>query len=509
MYFSISKYGLGVSTDAVQLLFGAINLASGRGLVSYDSRFVLFWPPLYPALLALVRLVSGLDILAVALVVQAVSFIGLGIALALLFERIFAERWWLSAAAILLTQTGAVVLNAGDMVGSDYIHVFLVALLILLTARYVEGGSGTTFVGLALVAVLTPMQRYLGVAATATAAASIVALGPGRLVQRVVRAALIGFTVLPTGLWLAVTSQLYTRRGPISFEENFTWFTRSLLEWFVGPISRKTDLTVETAVFWSVLPALAILVLWLAWRERPSRHPGEDRPAGTRAPWLYILVLWGYGASYTLVLFAAASVAYFNKLGGRFLLPLYLPLLALPVLGADRLVGLVGRLGSRGALLSTRLVCAVVLIALGAVTLRLTYPEVMQSHAHGVSSPDNAYNNERWRENPALEYWKGHIPDGEFLMFSNEPDGVAFFTRRAAKPAPRRISGPYGTSVMPISDFRRELFAVGPEAYLIWIEPSSYDYYYSPQQLEEIAHVESLFNSDLGSVYRLSPRGED
>ena len=32
----------------------------------------------------------------------------------------------------------------------------------------------------------------------------------------------------------------------------------------------------------------------------------------------------------------------------------------------------------------------------------------------------------------------------------------------------------------------------------MWIEPSSYDYYYAPQELEEIAIMESLFSSELG-----------
>jgi hypothetical protein len=31
LWFSISKYGLGVSTDAVHQLFGGLNLASGPG----------------------------------------------------------------------------------------------------------------------------------------------------------------------------------------------------------------------------------------------------------------------------------------------------------------------------------------------------------------------------------------------------------------------------------------------------------------------------------------------
>ncbi len=76
LWFSISKYGLGISTDSVHLLFGGLNLAEGRGLYSFDGSFVLLWPPLYPMLLALVHLVLRSDLFVSANILQALAFIG-------------------------------------------------------------------------------------------------------------------------------------------------------------------------------------------------------------------------------------------------------------------------------------------------------------------------------------------------------------------------------------------------------------------------------------------------
>ena len=61
LWFSISKYGLGISTDSVPLLFGGLNLSLGRGLISFDGSRLLLWPPLYPVLLAFIHRLSGLD----------------------------------------------------------------------------------------------------------------------------------------------------------------------------------------------------------------------------------------------------------------------------------------------------------------------------------------------------------------------------------------------------------------------------------------------------------------
>ncbi len=509
LWFSISKYGLGVSTDGVQLLFGGQNLAIGNGLTSYDGGFIAFWPPLYPGLLALVRIITGADLLVAATIVQVLAWLGLGLSLSLLFLTIFSGRLIPAATALLLTQAGEVVVTAAGTVGSDYVHLFFAVLIVLLAARYVEAGSRASFVGLALVAVLAALLRYLGVAATATAIVAVVFLRRSTLRQRVGDGVVLALTALPMAVWFGLTSTLYSRRGPITLEENFAWFSRSILEWFVGSIGRKADLTAWTAVLWIVILSLAAAALFFSRRERSGAPTEVGRLTSKGGPRPYVAVLLLYGLLYMLALFGSASMAYFNKLGGRFILPLYVPLMALPVIVVDGLVQAAWGSNRRWLARGLTVACSVTLIGLGAAVLRTTYPVVRESHARGVTGGENAFNNETWRENPAIQYWERHEPSGEYVLFSNEPDGVAFHTRHAVEPAPRRITGPYGTEVMPVADFKDEMFGSGLPAYLIWIEPSSNDYYYAPQELEEIADMDGLLTSDAGSVYRLSPRGEN
>lgn len=92
----ISKYGLGVSSDAVEYLFAGLNLTRGLGLVNYELLPFLLWPPLYPVLLALIHWVTGLEMLASALVIQILAFTLLGWAATWLFLRIFPDDHWLA-----------------------------------------------------------------------------------------------------------------------------------------------------------------------------------------------------------------------------------------------------------------------------------------------------------------------------------------------------------------------------------------------------------------------------
>ena len=50
---SISKYGLGVSTDATSYMFTGMNWMRGNGLVDFSGAQYIFWPPLYPMLIGL------------------------------------------------------------------------------------------------------------------------------------------------------------------------------------------------------------------------------------------------------------------------------------------------------------------------------------------------------------------------------------------------------------------------------------------------------------------------
>ena len=179
LWFSISKLGLGVSTDSVHLLFGGMNLAETGRLISFDGSPLLQWPPLYPVLLAGIRLATGIGAFGAAHLLQATAYVGLSICTSLLFLRIFPEDFALAVAGCVLADIGAVVVAGFDLVGSDYVHLFLVTLFLLLTAQYLDTSSPKAFVTMVLVGLLAMLDRYLGMAAIATGAVALLFLASG------------------------------------------------------------------------------------------------------------------------------------------------------------------------------------------------------------------------------------------------------------------------------------------------------------------------------------------
>ena len=504
--FSISKYGLGISTDSVHLLFGGMNFWAGRGLVSYDAGFLKLWPPLYPVLIGLVHGVLHVEMLTAANVLQGAAFLGVSVCVALLSLKIFPQNFGMAIALTVLSDIGAVVLVSFSTTGSDYLQLLLIALCVLLTGRYLESGSRGAFVGLAAVGLLATMNRYLGVAVLATGAVCILLMAAGGLWQRAVRAVVLGATALPAGIWLAITSRSYTRRPAISFSENFDWFSRSILQWFVEPQDVRREVNQGVMWLWIVILGL-ILLLFVLWRRRgegmAAQDPGSSSLSSADA---YLRPLFVFGACYVFTLFGSASLAYFNKLGGRFLLPLYVPLIALPVAAVDQILTRMRESRSKEMRLVVSVGCHAALAGVALLLLEVTMPLVMESRAEGAAGGENAYNTKAWHENPAIQYWLNHVPAAPYSLLTNQPDGVAFLAQHAASASPRRTSGPYGTEEFALDSYAAGLFPGGVEVYLVWIEPNPCPYCYGVDELRAIAQVEPLLESDAGGVYRLHPK---
>ncbi len=487
LYFSISKWGLGLSTDSVHLLFAGSNFAQGRGLLSFDGTYALNWPPLYPLLLAATHWLTGLDVFAAAHVLQALAFLGLSFRLSLLFLKIFPGSFALALAGNVLSDIGAVVVAAFGVVGSDYIDLFLVILVVLLAADYLESESPRTFVALAVTGMLAMLQRYLGVAAIATAATSVLLFARAPIRERLIRSAILGLCALPASVWLVGTSLVLGRRAPISLLDNFTWFSRAVLGWFLPDAAVGAHLALYVLLLWILVVGLVVILY-------RSRH--------TALPSVAILLLL-FGVFYALALFASASLTYFNKLIGRFLLPLYILFIALLLLDVQAVLDAAVSRPSRALKSSALLGAAGFLSLLALLALHLTVPLVRQSHAGQVNLGDNTFNTVKWRNNDALLYWQRHQPSGDYLLFSNAPDAVAFYTWHSCAASPRQYSGPYGTVEFPVQGYREELFSSGKNVYLIWIKAEDPTYYYLPQDLSPIASIRTLFDGQDGAVYRL------
>ncbi len=192
----------------------------------------------------------------------------------------------------------------------------------------------------------------------------------------------------------------------------------------------------------------------------------------------YTTPILTHGLLYTVFIFINASIAYFNRLNGRFLLPIYLPLVILVLLVIQH---------SHSRPIKQLSIFFVILFTVLQLQRTVT---VMRQSVDGII-PYNAYNTRKWNENAALNYWKENLPQGNFILLSNYDAGVAFQTNHMAFASPRKTEI-YGTEIIPLSIYEEGIFKPGMETYLIWIEPNTYKHVYEPLELAPIANIERL-----------------
>ena len=81
-----SKYGAAVSGDGVIYLSVADNLVAGKGFFDHTSAPLIWFPPLYPLLLAAFKKITGADILQIGTNFQ-IFLLGLNIIIVTLGQR--------------------------------------------------------------------------------------------------------------------------------------------------------------------------------------------------------------------------------------------------------------------------------------------------------------------------------------------------------------------------------------------------------------------------------------
>lgn len=490
LWWSVSEHGLGTSRDSAEYLFTSLSLAGGDGFISFLGHRYVLWPPLYPMLLALLQILGVTDPLVSALVLQLVTFVWIAILTAWLFVRIFPGNFALALLGNAIAVSGVSLTWLFQAAGSDYLFIALMLSMVYLCESYITHNRLRTLWLMALVSALAMLQRYIGIALLFTAVWIVFQYSRTTVRERLKRSVLLGFAMVPVGVWaLTLPVEAVVRDNPSSFLENAYWFTFSILSWFFPEAElygHPVRLEFGMWVFWlGVL--ICSLIIW--------KFPGKRLDADSARVPLFL-----FGGVYTVLLLVIASLSSFNALDSRFASPVFIPLVALvlaaieTILSSNLMPGGFRKMAFRLALFIP------LLILLGLSGFRSV--ESLQLHHEA----GGGYTSRDWRENQVLEFWQSHEPEGDYLVFSNYPAGVAVHTWHVALSSPRRTEHPNaGEAVIPLDTYLPSLFAPEEETYILWIEPNEYTHVYSVTDLSQIVQVETLYESSDGGIYRILP----
>ncbi len=235
-----STYGAGISPDSVGYIATARSMAAGDGAVSYDGAPMVLWPPLYPAFLAGIHYVSGVDPLSSAPIVNAVLF-GVIIYLSyLLFLRHSesSRAFPLVGAASVLVSFPLVHVSLSAW--SEPLFIVLVLVYLVTSEFYLARGTARLLLVVSLSAALACLTRYIGVVLIPTGLVTILAFRRDALGVKVRHLALFAcVSAAPVGIWVMRNYYLSgTPLGPrepsgLSLFQNLVFTVHGVVSWFV------------------------------------------------------------------------------------------------------------------------------------------------------------------------------------------------------------------------------------------------------------------------------------
>ena len=411
VYTQVFPYGAHLNTDSFSYLSAARSLLSGEGyLIFGGSGKTDLWPPIYPALLALASLVSGMDPLAVIDPFNAIIF---GLTVLVL------GRWlnwrlehrplmvWACLAALFIEPVVWVATHAR----SESLFILFTTLALSSADRFLKmSGGGSHLLAAAVWTALACLTRYAGVTIVAAVAPLLLLQRSYGLRARFVHTAMYAVvSVAPFAAWLVrnlvTTGNLAGPRAPstVSLWENLGRLLANISEW--PPV-------------WILLTMAAgyVFVRWV--RQEDAGMAIGFRPSVVGA---FTFVFFDF-------MFWTTTTVAIDRLDQRLLSPAFIPLLVCSALAVDRWWS-----SYRDGLRSSRQTAGLLgqlrmgwWPAIGVAVLLSAY--VMAEGSHMVyksllksGRPASIATRQGMLESPTFQYLRGHRPLDFVVSNANKP----------------------------------------------------------------------------------------
>jgi hypothetical protein len=528
LLYATQIYGIGVSVDSIYYISAAQNIMLGKGAVSAWGVPLVGLAPLYSVFLGAVGYVVRLDPLLLARYLNALLF-GLTVYVGgrIAFQFLKHSGWALLATIAILFSRA--LLYADIFALSEPLFIFLIVLAIFFIKQYLdaqqssraEGSSISTIpdrdalslsltirndwrwiwqqfwntrntgwlIAAAVAIGLACLTRYIGIIFVAWGLMLILFLNSAPRNTKIIHSVLfLGITLLPLGLWLVrnyfVSNTFVGGRYTSIFtlEQNVGFTFDTILFWFLPQaiLTRGWVLLLVGLGIGAIVP-FAIAKDSTRWKQFLR----------DMTPLLLFLVLY-----LGLLLYSATATA-IDKIGNRFLAPVFVPLIIV-------LIGLVQTCAASYAQRFPRAVWvagALVLALLLSHPIRDTVFYAMRIHNDGEQ-----YGSRVWQTSPTTAYLRSQPLPSDCRIETNTPEGIYILANILARHGP--IKGRYNSPELvnaSVEQLRGKWIEPGDRVCLIWFN-SFAERSFTTDELKAIANFETLGAFADGAVYMVTPK---
>ena len=492
-----SLYGAGVSADAVKNMATAANLLAGRGFLDHTNSPLVYWPPLYPLLLAGISSLTGWDVfvsgwyLNVLVMVANVFLAGLLVYEALRDRPLYAYLGGL----ILLVSESAVRIHAN--VASDPLYITFSLVFLLGANHYMETKSTRALWVMIACAALATLQRWLGASLMAMGGLIILVARWKRWTSLLRDWLVMGLSLVPVGCWIYFHNirkyQTFWGNDSPTLDPwiNFNFSLTKIMHWFL-PYNPRLDFILYNPLI--VLGGIALLLGLIA-----RRGDGTAWWRTLRQPNVFPLVFF-LPLSLVGMAFVVVTGDHQSPYSDRYYIGLLASVIVLLFITLDVLILPHLRIDLKKSRSIVAVLFAIWLLVYPSYSM---YKYISASMADGEISNYNYYNRRVYQENPAIPVFNELIAEHpEAYFYSNYADGMWFFTRHSTLLMPRT------SPKMDMTEIRKNYsgWPGDKPGYILWFLPNEYKHVVPPKLLREIAEVQLVFAREHGAIYSVEAK---
>ena len=498
-FISIAKYGASVSGDGVIYLSVADNLVAGKGFIDHTGAPLIWFPPLYPIILAFFKKISGADILVVGTNFQ-IFLLAINIFLAgIIFQLSFPKNPGYKYLGILFLITSDTFLHQHLGIITEPLFISLSLIFILSAGVYLENGSKLALPLMIISAALASLARWVGL--------SLVLLGGVVILYKYKKnlrlffrdALLFGFLAsLPLIVWsvghnLAKYGTLWGAAGIESVPAlNLKLSLIKIIHWFLPFYPAKNPFIGHPYI---ILGSIAFLLMIFNKKENWRVWFNEFQN-----PFIFSAIF--FGAIYlSALIFTVSTYDHISLLSTRYYPILIQPILLLIFISIKTLI--LPHLKTRIWLFAS----IGFLLVWSLYPLRSIYKFVQETRKAEFSwgkYQELNWNSTLYHETEIFSQLDQRLATNPDLMiYSNYTDVVWLFNRARVNMLP--TTPPDVPDEVLIA--KNQNFFAKKESYIAWFTPNAYEHIVPIEILAQILPLELVYQDDAGQLYRIRADG--
>ena len=487
IFFLTNRFGIGLSPDSVYYISVARHIADGSGFTGYDGYSYLLQPPLYPLLLAAIKIIFSADPL--ISVVYINSFLmGLIIYFSGMYLLKHLKSFPLTLAGTAVILTSFVFIQNFLIALSEPFFILCIILYLRYFDVYTEKGSIKPLILFSIAAALACLTRYVGVIIILSGSISILIRSSKSLKERIRHLVIFDIiTIIPIGIWvlrnLIVSGTFAGQRAGSSytFSKNISLLSNTVLNWFFQiEINGLQLLILIILIAAGILTATALIYL----------KKKEELKLFQTSPIILFIIL------YMVIIVVSSTTTAYDKIADRLLSPIFIPLIIMTFILLEFIQKWMSKYSNRSLISG--------LFLLG-IIMWMKYP-LMNSFYNikdYVGQSGWEYSSKEWKDNPVISYLnKEKDLESGYLFYSNVPEAVYILANKAAKWSPARTY--YNSPQLVKSDSRHRIMKDSKDKVcLIWFNNSNRSFLFTINELRETINMVKIAQLPNGEIYTL------